>query len=116
MSNDIQVGNATTENENRGWLVGHFMPKDDLRHTADVEIKWGIHKAGEARDEWVTSEMRQTVCILIEGSFTLIFRDKEFTLDKQGDYVMWGRGVDHKWRVNKDTVAMTVRWPSEVVG
>jgi len=28
-----------------------------LRHTDDVELKWGVHKAGEAREEWVKGEM-----------------------------------------------------------
>lgn len=108
-------GNAYQDGpERRGWFVGHFMPEGDLRRTEDVEIKWGQHVQGESRGEWVVGEDRNTVLVLVSGKFTVIFRDGERTLESQGDYLMWGPGVDHSWRADEDAVTMTVRWnPTE---
>ncbi|MET9017469.1 signal peptidase I, partial [Streptomyces olivaceoviridis] len=33
-------------------------------------------------------------------------------LEEQGDYVVWGRGVDHSWFAEEESVVLTVRWPS----
>ncbi|WP_374005171.1 hypothetical protein [Streptomyces ipomoeae] len=33
-------------------------------------------------------------------------------LERQGDYVVWGRGVDHSWVAEEESVVLTVRWPS----
>ncbi|HEY5695373.1 MAG TPA: hypothetical protein VIQ80_00910 [Candidatus Saccharimonadales bacterium] len=109
---NIQVGNAAIDAQ-RGWFVGSFIDeKLGLRHTKDVELKWGIHTAGEERPEWVTSEARTTIGILISGKFEMVFRNQTVTLAKPGDFVMWGKGDDHKWRALEDTVILTVRWPS----
>ena len=107
---EIYAGNAQADGtDTRGWVIGSFIP-EGIRHSEDVEVKWGVHKAGEARTEWVTGERRTTVCVLISGSFVLQFRDKEVSLDNQGDYAMWGEGTDHKWQAQADSVVMTIRW------
>ena len=37
MTEQIYVGNAEADApENRGWLLGHFKPADDPRHSEDV--------------------------------------------------------------------------------
>ncbi|GAA2918135.1 hypothetical protein GCM10011428_37800 [Streptomyces violaceus] len=36
------------------------------------------------------------------------------TLEKQGDYMVWGPGIDHSWQAEDDSVVVTVRWPSVV--
>ena len=110
----IQSGNAAEDStETRGWFVGHFIEQSlGLRHSDDVELKWGVHKAGEARTEWVTGESRTTIALLISGKFEAEFRDQTVTLSKPGDYAMWGTGVDHKWQVIEDAVVLTIRWPS----
>ena len=56
MAQDWYVGNAHTDaQDHRGWLIGHFLGEDDgVRASRDVEVKWGIHPAGEDRGEWVT--------------------------------------------------------------
>jgi quercetin dioxygenase-like cupin family protein len=33
-------------------------------------------------------------------------------LEREGDYVMWGAGVDHTWRAEEDSIVITIRWPS----
>ena len=110
-NNQIQSGNAGDTFQTRGWLVGHFVPDSrDLRHSQDVEIKWGIHKKGEARSAWAEDEKRTTIALLVSGEWEMIFRDRTVKMSKPGDYVMWGIGTDHKWRACKDSVIITIRW------
>ena len=110
----INTGNAAADSDKtRGWLVGHFIEQSvGLRHSNDVEIKWGIHKAGEARKEWVTGETRTAIAILMSGQSEMEFRDRTVQLSEPGDYVMWGEGTDHRWRIIQDAVVLTIRWPS----
>lgn len=105
----IQTGNMGVDASNtRGWLVGSFIEeKFGLRHTNDVEIKWGVHKEGTVRAEWVTSETRTSIGILISGTFEMDFRDRTLIFSKPGDYVMWGPGTDHMWRVPTDCIWLT---------
>ncbi|HEY6812407.1 MAG TPA: hypothetical protein VI074_06915 [Propionibacteriaceae bacterium] len=50
MAQDWYVGNAHSDvQDHRGWLIGHFLgDSDGIRSSRDVEVKWGIHPAGEA--------------------------------------------------------------------
>lgn len=113
MSN-VQTGNAADDTtETRGWLIGHFIDeKLGLRHSDDVEIKWGVHEAGFGRAEWVTGETRTAISLLVSGKVEVYFRDQTVVLETPGDYVMWGKGDDHKWSIIEDATIVTVRWPS----
>jgi quercetin dioxygenase-like cupin family protein len=111
--NSIHKGNAIVDGRlTREWIVGHFMPEGDIRNTSAVEIKWGNLKKGDRRTEWVTGEHRTAIAILISGKQLFEFPDEKVELNHQGDYVMWGIGVDHRWEALEDTVIITVRWPS----
>lgn len=33
-------------------------------------------------------------------------------LERQGDYVVWGPGIDHSWQAEADSVVVAIRWPS----
>jgi hypothetical protein len=112
----IQAGNIEVDTADmRGWLIGNFIGEEHgLRHSEDVELKWGNHEAGTVRAEWVTGETRTSIGILIAGKFAVEFRDKEIVFDKPGDYVMWGPGTDHRWRAIENSIWLTVRWPSVV--
>jgi hypothetical protein len=113
MSGEIYVGSADLDApKERGWLVGYFQPLDDPRHSPEVEVKWGRHPAGDRRAEWVRGEDRTAILFLISGRFTLEFPDRRVTLSKPGDYVLWGRGVDHSWHSEEESIVLTVRWPS----
>ncbi|MEV7440444.1 signal peptidase I [Streptomyces sp. NPDC056257] len=96
----------------RGWLLGHFKDPADPRHSEDVEIKWGVHPKGDERERWATAERRTALLVLISGRFRLEFPGRTVVLAEQGDYVLWGRGVDHSWYAEEDAVVLTVRWPS----
>lgn len=107
------IGNASDDSaQTRGWFVGHFLEVDDIRLSDEVEIKWGIHPRRDRREEVVTGETRTTVLILISGRFRINLGEDSFVLENQGDYAMWGAGVDHTWEAEEDSVMMTIRWPS----
>lgn len=109
----VYTGKATPDAAvDRGWLLGHFKEPGDARHSEDVEIKWGVHPKGEERAQWVRGESRTALQVLISGRFRLEFPGRSVVLAEQGDYVVWGRGVDHSWCAEEDSVVLTVRWPS----
>ena len=110
---DVIFGNATNDPAARGWFVGDFIdPAKGLRHSKDVELKWAVHAKGKERPEWATKEQHTTISLLISGKWEMVFRDQTVVLAKQGDYVMWGPGTDHKWQALEDTTLLTIRWPS----
>lgn len=113
MDGGIYVGNANKDGaEDGGWILGHFRPAGDPRHSDDVEIKWGVHARGDRRAVWVRGEERTALLVLVSGRFRLEFPGRDVVLREQGDYVMWGRGIDHSWYAEEDSVVLTVRWPS----
>jgi mannose-6-phosphate isomerase-like protein (cupin superfamily) len=113
VSDQIYVGNAGLDAAgDHGWLLGHFKPPGDPRHSDDVEIKWGVHPPGDARLEWVKGEERTALLILISGRFRVELPGRSVLLAEPGDYVVWGKGVDHSWRAEEASTVMTVRWPS----
>ncbi len=123
MSNSqyIATGNAEREalnHDRRGWFVGQFMSsKSSIRKTEGVEVKWGVHKENEERaTEGINSEAT-SLSILINGLFILYFPHLQQTvrLQKVGDYVIWTPGVSHTWKAIKDSVVLTVRWPSVIM-
>jgi quercetin dioxygenase-like cupin family protein len=109
----IYVGNAGHDAPlDRGWLLGHFKDPADPRHSDAVEIKWGTHPVGDRRARWVTGEERTTLLILISGRFRVEVPGRSVVLAEQGDYIVWGKGVDHSWYAEEASVVLSVRWPS----
>ncbi|MDG9703501.1 signal peptidase I [Streptomyces sp. DH37] len=113
MDDNVYTGNAGADSPlDRGWLLGHFKDAGDLRHSEALEIKWGVHPRGEKRRQWVRGEERTTFQVLVSGRFRVEFPGRSVVLARQGDYVVWGRGVDHSWVAEEDSTLLTVRWPS----
>jgi quercetin dioxygenase-like cupin family protein len=83
-----------------------------VRKTGALEVKWGIHSAGQKRPEWTDSENRSTLVIMVSGRFRVDLSVGAATLTHQGDYVTWGPGIEHSWQAEEDSVVITVRWPS----
>jgi hypothetical protein len=112
MSGKIYTGSAPKDaHDNRGWLLGHFMPAGDIRHGTDVEIKWGVHARGDRRAQWVTGEIRTAVIVLVSGRFRIEFPEQSVVLAERGDYVVF-KGVDHSWFAEEESVIVGIRWPS----
>ncbi|MFE2582489.1 signal peptidase I [Streptomyces sp. NPDC059378] len=113
MDDSVYVGNAGKDAAlDRGWILGHFKDPGDPRHCAAVEIKWGVHPRGDERAQWVTGEKRTAVLVLVSGRFHVRLPGRVVVLEQQGDYVVWGHGVDHSWFAEEESVVLTVRWPS----
>jgi hypothetical protein len=111
VTEQIYLGNAAVDTAARGWFLGHFMPDGDARHAKDVEIKWGVHPAGERRRAWHPDDRRSTLSILIGGRFLIEFPDRVVVLAEQGDYVLYN-GVGHAWHAEEASTLVTIRWPS----
>ncbi len=111
----VIFGNAADKGANLGgWFLGHFItPTDDPRATEDLEVKWGVHKAGDCRSQWAVNNEAATLSILIHGKFHLQFEEQEVILSHEGDYVLWSAGVSHIWLAETDCTIVTVRWPSK---
>lgn len=114
MTQGWHTGNAADDGtDTRGWIVGHFIdPSRGVRSTTDVEIKWAHHPKGDKRTGWTSDDQRTTLVMLISGHFQLKSTEGESTFTQQGDYAMWGPGVDHTWEAVEDSIVLTVRWPS----
>jgi quercetin dioxygenase-like cupin family protein len=114
MSAKWYSGNAAEDGrDTRGWLLGHFIdPAEGVRSSKDVEVKWGIHPAGDERSEWTSDDQRTTLVLLVQGTFQIDLTEASITLTRQGDYAMWGPGIDHSWRAISESTVVTIRWPS----
>ena len=116
MADNWYTGNATDEaDKHRGWLMGHFIDPahGTVRATDALEVKWGIHPAGQQRPAgWTIGEQRSTLLLMVSGRFRLDLMVGSVTLKRQGDYVAWGPGIDHSWQAEEDSVVITIRWPS----
>jgi hypothetical protein len=115
---EVSNGNALDEGAQagrRGWFVGHFLtPASGPAATDMVEVKWGVHAAGETKAAPGVNRTATTMSLLVSGRFRLDFpsHGRSITLARPGDYAVWAPGVSHRWRVLEDAVVITVRWPS----
>lgn len=117
MSKLIIQGNAFDDStKDRGsWFIGNFiLPEDSLQRTGAVEVKWGVHAAGEEKPSSGTNMLSTTLTLLISGRFLLTFPDTglQVTLERTGDYLIYAPAVKHTWKSIEPSVVLTVRWPS----
>ncbi len=68
-----------------GYSANFVDPSVGKRSTKNLEVKWGIHPAGEQRAEWVTGDQRTTLVLLVQVYFHVKFREGDAALAKQGD-------------------------------
>lgn len=110
----IMTGNAPLEGvDHRGWFMGYFItPIDDPRCNPNLELKWGIHPAGDSRQEWGRTDQATTISILINGRFKLLFPTQEVILTQPGDYALWLPGVAHTWFAEESSTVLSIRYPS----
>ncbi|MGH3938802.1 MAG: signal peptidase I [Pseudonocardiaceae bacterium] len=83
-----------------------------MKSTKDLEVKWGVHPAGQQRPAWTTDDQRTTLVLLVKGHFRIDLKEGSAILARCGDYVVWGPGIDHSWQAEEDSIVITVRWPS----
>lgn len=130
----VEFGNAwalrSPETPHTNWIVGDHpgIPADSLRHfqhgdppqggmAQNLAVKWFEHSPDDPTS-WGRCKSLSRGCTLSllvgTGCFELFFRhgDAELTvvLESPGDFVVWGPGVHHGWRVLKHSTVMTLRW------
>jgi hypothetical protein len=122
-SKAFYFGNASVDQVGRtGWFVGQFVqPEWGPRHQTAVELKWARHTDGERRRYGAGANGNATtISILIRGALRITFYidggPRVITLQKEGDYVIFGPNVVHSWQALGDTVALSVRFPSIEIG
>lgn len=110
-------GNAAADQvRDSGWFVGQFVPAESgLRHQRDVEVKWGVHPDGEKRSQpWASGAT--TISVLIHGTLRVTFdvgaTPQIVTLEKEGDYIIFGPSIVHSWEAVGHTVVLSLRFPS----
>jgi hypothetical protein len=112
-------GNAEIDQvRGTGWFVGQFVPSDlGARHQTDVELKWAVHPDGDRRiDGAEANRNATTISVLIRGALRTRFEIdgaiRVVTLEKPGDYVIFGPDIVHSWEALGETVVLSVRFPS----
>lgn len=132
---DIEFGNAGAPNTNgTGWFIGfsdwtkakvpgvtdlRFIAKNSLSHT--LQVKWMAHPVNDDRGVAKPPSDGRTISILVSesGKFRLEFcPDKSFpaagivrhTLQKHGDFAIWGADIHHRWFVDEACTILTLRW------
>ncbi len=112
------VSCRTQRAERREWIRrGRFVPAElGLRHQNDVEVKWGIHPDGEKRPQPWASGHGTTISVLIHGTLRVTFHvdptPQTVTLQKEGDYIIFGPDTVHSWEAIGHTVVLSLRFPS----
>lgn len=112
---DIICGNFNKETkEHRGWGIGFFMNPDSPFKIKEFEVKWGRHKKGEFKKDIGVNKIAKTISILVYGKVIVNFpkQNRKVVLEKEGDYAFWGPNIVHSWKVEKDALVVTIRWPS----
>lgn len=110
----VMIGNAAVDSAaRRGWFVGHFAGEPGTPNRSEaVEVKWGVHRAGERRSTPAVNATATTLSVLVRGRFRLRFPDRVVVLEREGDYALWAPGVAHDWLAEEESLVLTVRWPS----
>ena len=107
--------------EPAGSSVNSSRPTRDPDTKPTVELKWAIHPDGERRRGAAAANGHATtISVLIHGALRATFHidgtPHVVTLQKEGDYVIFGPDVVHSWEALGDTVVLSVRFPSIEVG
>ena len=132
---EIEVGNAgAVDTGGTGWFIGfgdwtlsddpgpvnlRFLPPDALAR--GLQVKWMTHPAHDPRGTGKPCSEGRTISLLVSegGRFRLEFSPEpsfspgglvRHTLDRHGDFVIWGPGLHHRWFVDETCTILTIRW------
>jgi hypothetical protein len=98
----------------RGWFVGPYqVSAQEILARPAVEMKWGSHLKGEARQGWDAGSTSWSLSVLVSGSFDILFEDGTEELRMPGDLVIWRPHTPHSWIAIADAVVLTVRWSED---
>jgi hypothetical protein len=127
----LETGNLVDlDSHGTGWFIGfgewtrsghalRFMPNDAL--AGEIQMKWMDHPAGDPRGNAKPASVGRTISILVSegGCFHLEFaatadfephQVRRHTLQRHGDFAIWGAGLHHRWSVEQACTILTLRW------
>ena len=111
-------GNAAVDQvRGSGWFVGQFVPAElGMRHQTEIEVKWGIHPDGEKRPQPWANGHATTISVLVRGCLRVTFHIGAMleivTLEREGDYIIFGPDTVHSWEAIGHTIVLSLRFPS----
>ena len=111
------IGNAHQDSQQDGWIVGHFMPPRDPRHTKQVEVRYARLSKGTAKKSFGSPVHSTTFWLMLAGRlrnsylFPGASKAKDITCSK-GEYAVIAPDASHCWEVEEDCEVLAVRWPS----
>lgn len=128
----IESGNAGSLDTNQtGWMIGFSgwsqREPHNLRHlpfetlSQGLCVKWFSHSAGDPNGEEKPVSTGRTISILVSESshFRIEFSDEPtfppartqvHTLQRMGDFVIWGSGLHHRAFGLRPATILTIRW------
>lgn len=129
---DLDIGNAhDLDTQGTGWFIG-FSPwtlasQGGLRHVPreqavhGLAVKWFDHPTGHDSGNAKPVSEGRTISILVcaGAAFRIEFSEspgyeeegvRSVLLQREGDYVAWGAGLFHRWRCEKRSTILTIRW------
>jgi len=115
LEQQVVKGNAHDDGKDtNSWFVGHFVEQEgrSLCRSNQVEVQLRHHVPGNRKQGWAWNKQGHTLVLLIRGRFVVELPSEEIVLEREGDYVIWPPQLNHSWRAEKETLVVTVRWPS----
>jgi len=98
----------------RGWIVGAFFDKHDMRHCRDLEVKYGQFRQGEDPNHPAKVSSTTEFTMILSGSVRARIGVREVILS-QGDYVLIHPEIPNNvvLEVLQDATVLTVKAPSD---
>ncbi len=112
----IFCGNAQTDCTRDGWIVGHFMPQDDLRYSQNIEVSYRFLTKGTARKKLSDPVYTTTCWFVLSGRLcnTYVWPGSRYTriTCRDNQYAIVSPGARHRWVAQEDSKILAIRWPS----
>ncbi|GFO68133.1 hypothetical protein GMLC_17120 [Geomonas limicola] len=129
MDLEIAIGNThDTETRGTGWFLGFsdwcrensellFVPRG--QSLTGLCLKWYDHPSGELSGPKPESVGRTLSILVSHGIFEVEFcgspafppdQVRRVLLARQGDFVVWGAGIQHRWCCLEAASILTLRW------
>ena len=106
-----KIDNIENYTETKGWLCGHFFPRESLSHTSDLEVKFDTLKPGHTKEEhWHPRGME--ILVVVSGKMEFQIDNKKHILEK-GDFLLTKENVKETLlKVHEPTNIVIIKTPS----
>lgn len=116
--NDIKSGNLSSIADADGWVLAPFKNEMCRTHTNNVYLRWCNWKAGEIRNQTKIGRDYDwcEAIFLIEGEIRVKYELNSVLLMNSGDYAIYDSVRHPKFHINRDCIAIVLRWKSTYEG